>query len=611
MRALPILLLFCASVQASERWATPDLGAQLVSGTWNERLSAVNQLGARGQAAFPELKKALDDPDWQVRMTAVHWVARLGTPAAPVLEEVLGREKCPLVRLTTSHKLGRFGSRPPPAAPGGKKDQGLAACRSWTWPLTEEYLHTRKKKPKPVESTKIDDQGCQYIQFKRSGRSICPNGFILKGVGATPGHIEILQEGRQPKAGVALCCRADREEATIVADLPKPQEVECRLHPMECPPPWLEMAPPDGRFWSRKQREFRRTRRMKRGGIAWIHCCRPHQTGGTEYFPPAKESMIRAIPERPPTAEVGETLESYREVEDQPVYEDFSSMPEREIAERMLAKKTRTSRPSALPVPAPAPSEELPSMAEQQPATAPEQADVDIRERAFEYLLAAEEDSARDDEPEPVLEARAVGAAERRLPAPAGLPRRTAEPVDAEAAPDRPDRDAERLELDAAPEAFGAPEDRLGAPAGLGPRAEAPLGASADIMEDGGKIVRHDPLPELLRLLRGGNALQRLRAADELGRIGPRAAAAVTLLERAARDKNPRLRSSAVLALGNITAGTDAALKTLRRALNDEHLDVRYSAATALGRLGSPSARQTFNRHLRLETRHFLRGGAQ
>lgn len=575
MLFLCVWVNFSGEAKATSRWGTPDLGRKLEEGHWNERIYAVNELGRRGQSAFPELKQALKDPDWQVRLTAVHWLSSLGAPAVPALESMLSVERCAVVRIAGMHQLGRMGGERSPRKMTDKEK--TSECRSWTWPLTPEYIHARRKKSRRTEASLLDEKGCQYIQYKRSGQKICPEGFLLQGVGSAPGHVDILRKGRPPVSGVALCCKAADEETSALIEPPKPQDVECRLHPMECPSPWVEMAPPDNLGWSRKERAFRRSSKMRRGAMTWVHCCRPHTTEVQEYFPPAKESFVRAIPERVPTGEApSEFLSDYVLEEEEDAYEDFGSMPEEEIARQALTRKS-------LPPPE-AQSEEMPTS---------DYVDLEVRKKAFDALLGKLD--------------HAESRPQKRLAAPEGIAVPRGKKGEADIRREEIDRTPAAGALDAPRKYWGEPDGGLEAARGLPPRIEAAARAPADIEADAGKIVHHNPLPELLKSLRHPIAQRRSRAADEIGSLGEKGQGAVRALTRALKDKSPRVRSSAALALGNITAGNNAALKELQAMLKDDHVDVRYSAAMALGRVGTPEARTVFGRHMRAETRRVMR----
>ncbi|MBI5244255.1 MAG: HEAT repeat domain-containing protein [Elusimicrobia bacterium] len=122
------------------------------------------------------------------------------------------------------------------------------------------------------------------------------------------------------------------------------------------------------------------------------------------------------------------------------------------------------------------------------------------------------------------------------------------------------------------------------------------------LMEDAGAPKpAHDPLPGLLESLRSADAKARSRAADELGKMGPKAGEAVEPLRRLLRDLSPRVRSSAILALGNIGVPAAASVKDIVKALRDPSAAVRYSAALALSRIDTPAAKKAFNRYLRRE----------
>ncbi|MCS7021078.1 MAG: HEAT repeat domain-containing protein [Gemmataceae bacterium] len=95
--------------------------------------------------------------------------------------------------------------------------------------------------------------------------------------------------------------------------------------------------------------------------------------------------------------------------------------------------------------------------------------------------------------------------------------------------------------------------------------------------------VSDDPLPELVAALQSGDAAQRLRAARDLGRLGPLASEALSDLMRATQDSDSRVREAAAAAIGGMGSVALPELTTLLR-----HADkyVRRQAVWALGRLG-------------------------
>src|SRR5439155_1158612 len=96
-------------------------------------------------------------------------------------------------------------------------------------------------------------------------------------------------------------------------------------------------------------------------------------------------------------------------------------------------------------------------------------------------------------------------------------------------------------------------------------------------------------LPRLLEGLKDDSTAVRQRAAYNLGRLGPKAAAAVKPLAALLADKkqDEDLRGTAAQALGEIGPAAKAALPMLRSALQDEEPYVRQWAAFALGELGA------------------------
>lgn len=93
-----------------------------------------------------------------------------------------------------------------------------------------------------------------------------------------------------------------------------------------------------------------------------------------------------------------------------------------------------------------------------------------------------------------------------------------------------------------------------------------------------------DPMPDLLRTLRGPDAGGRARAAKDLGRLGWLARDAMAALVRAADDADQKVREAAAQAIGQM--GPDG-LPPLKRLLVHEDKYVRRQAVWALGRLGA------------------------
>lgn len=96
-----------------------------------------------------------------------------------------------------------------------------------------------------------------------------------------------------------------------------------------------------------------------------------------------------------------------------------------------------------------------------------------------------------------------------------------------------------------------------------------------------------DPMPDLIRALRGRAPADRLRAAKDLGRLGWLARDALAALERVLLDDDPKVREAAAQAIGQM--GPDA-LPVLVGMLGHADKYVRRHAVWALGRLG-PLAR--------------------
>ena len=91
---------------------------------------------------------------------------------------------------------------------------------------------------------------------------------------------------------------------------------------------------------------------------------------------------------------------------------------------------------------------------------------------------------------------------------------------------------------------------------------------------------KEKPTQAWISQLGDSSAVRRQEAADALGQLGSKAAAAIPDLVRAVADTNPFVRGSAVRAIGLISP--EAATDVLRRALEDPHAAVRAEATHAL-----------------------------
>jgi HEAT repeat protein len=107
-------------------------------------------------------------------------------------------------------------------------------------------------------------------------------------------------------------------------------------------------------------------------------------------------------------------------------------------------------------------------------------------------------------------------------------------------------------------------------------------------MGAGGK----EDVPPLVKALREGDRRARAEAAEELGLIGPAAAAALPALRAAGKGADARARVSASLALARIDPKEEgAAVPALAAALKEGAAEVRAAAAAALGKLGPAGGR--------------------
>ena len=90
-------------------------------------------------------------------------------------------------------------------------------------------------------------------------------------------------------------------------------------------------------------------------------------------------------------------------------------------------------------------------------------------------------------------------------------------------------------------------------------------------------------MPALVEALKDKEWTVRQSAAEALGKIGPKAEAAVPALAEALKDKNSVVRRIAAQALAQIGL---PAVPALAKALQDKETDIRLLAAVALGQMG-------------------------
>jgi HEAT repeat protein len=95
-----------------------------------------------------------------------------------------------------------------------------------------------------------------------------------------------------------------------------------------------------------------------------------------------------------------------------------------------------------------------------------------------------------------------------------------------------------------------------------------------------------EDVPPLVKALREGDGRARAEAAEELGLIGPPAAAALSALREAAKGADPRALVGAALALARIDAKEQGAAPVIAAAFKDRAPEARAAAAAALGSLG-------------------------
>lgn len=544
---VPALLLLAASALAAPYdTGLEPLEERLRHAPWEDRLRIVRTLADKGTPGRDLLKLAARDPDWQVRVAAAESLGRFKAGGIDELSRLAGSDPCRLVRLSAAHQLGKLG-RPAPGA--GEDDADASQCVSSYLPDSDAG---RSRALKAKDSTRPDEAGCSYLRFQRLGKGMCPKGMTVHGIGRPPDSPKLLKI-RGEEAGVAFCCPSGGEAA------PEPVEVECRLIPEDCPPPWTQMDEPADAITGKEGR-YRRDDRHAQGDLSWMQCCRP-----VPIEPEGDQEVVAAEP----------------------------------------APRRRPRRPAPLPPPpheepAPPPPPEEPPVRSSGPS--PEAL---IAKRALERLAPPPESA-----PEPAPRKKPLGDAES-LPAPVGAPTREEEDVTAPALTEDVEREGADGSLDRR-RPLGEADGALPAPAGPGARADRDVTAAAGLEGDAGlKRLPDDPLPVLLERLSAAEPAVRARAAQMIGARGVAAKGAAKKLLAALKDPSPRVRSDAALALGGVTAGTDEAVPALKRLLRDAHPDVRYSAASALGRVGTEASERAFSGHLKSESRRFGAGGTR
>ena len=102
-----------------------------------------------------------------------------------------------------------------------------------------------------------------------------------------------------------------------------------------------------------------------------------------------------------------------------------------------------------------------------------------------------------------------------------------------------------------------------------------------------GELAERHPVPvdELIRDLRRARGQNRGCLVEALGRLGPKARAAVPLLCRLTRDPDPSLRIEAAVALTRIDPANRAIVPALQAVLRDPDPFLRIEAAKALARI--------------------------
>src|SRR5262245_45342987 len=108
------------------------------------------------------------------------------------------------------------------------------------------------------------------------------------------------------------------------------------------------------------------------------------------------------------------------------------------------------------------------------------------------------------------------------------------------------------------------------------------LTSRADDADEKKGIYDGKSLRVWIGLLKDRDPATRIRAAQTLWKIGPKARTAVPALGEALRDRNADVRRFAALALGAIGAEARLATRALRESLRDAEPVVRASAARSL-----------------------------
>ncbi len=113
------------------------------------------------------------------------------------------------------------------------------------------------------------------------------------------------------------------------------------------------------------------------------------------------------------------------------------------------------------------------------------------------------------------------------------------------------------------------------------------IGSLCLVMLSTGRAMAAEPdLEGLIAALRSPDERLRVRAVDELGRLGPQAAPAVPALVRAIADPEPAVRRKAVEALGRLRPDPEVTVGPFVRLMEDSEPSVRLRALDALAEYG-------------------------
>ena len=192
----------------------PRLEQLLKEGTWNDRINAVNLLGAMGLPAQKALADALRDSDWQVRFTAIHWLGRQGTQSIPTLDAALRTDPCRLIRLNAVHWLGSLGPEALSSLEGALLDEsGVVRMTNRYW-IRKIEGNDRAGKPEQNPEEELSTCKRSEVYFKLPEGNI-PRFEAPSNTPSANSRTVKAQPTDSPESAIAKAILAKREVRTV------------------------------------------------------------------------------------------------------------------------------------------------------------------------------------------------------------------------------------------------------------------------------------------------------------------------------------------------------------------------------------------------------------